>query len=234
MPESQTPAASAPPASRAEIRSQIVLPWAKSVQIAVKNLRVRFFRSLLTVGSLVLAVTFLAFILVSTDVAQAVLALGGEQAADTLLRAGYDVDEAAMTVTAGAKQRWIVILSLLVCAVGIVNAQLMSVIERFREIGIMKCLGALDRIVLRLFLLEAAIQGGLGAVMGAFFGALFAVLLGLARFGTDSVAGLDPLALGASLLWALAAGVGLSLAGVAYPAVVAARMRPIMAMRQEY
>jgi len=51
------------------------------------------------------------------------------------------------------------ILSLLVCAVGIVNAQLMAVTERFREIGTMKCLGALDRFVLRLFILEAGMQG---------------------------------------------------------------------------
>jgi putative ABC transport system permease protein len=54
-------------------------------------------------------------------------------------------------VASTAKQRWIIILSLLVCVVGIVNAQLMAVTERFREIGTMKCLGALDRFVLRLF-----------------------------------------------------------------------------------
>ncbi|MGE4505662.1 MAG: ABC transporter permease [Desulfovibrionaceae bacterium] len=232
MPDSHSH--TAPPASHAEIARQIVLPWGKSFEIALKNLRVRFFRSILTVASLVLAVTFLAYILISTDVAQGSLNAGGAQAAESLVRAGYDVNDAGTLVSASAKQRWIVILSLLVCTVGIVNAQLMSVIERFREIGIMKCLGALDRIVLRLFLLEAAMQGLAGALIGALLGCCIALLGGWARFGREALAAMDAGGLAGSLGLALGAGLALSLAGVAYPAVVAARMRPIMAMRAEY
>ena len=52
--------------------------------------------------------------------------------------------------TTTPKERWILFLSLLVCVVGIVNTQLMAVADRFREIGTMKCLGALDRFILRL------------------------------------------------------------------------------------
>jgi putative ABC transport system permease protein len=60
--------------------------------------------------------------------------------------------------------------------VGIVNAQLMAVTERFREIGTMKCLGALDRFILRLFLLEAGMQGVVGAMAGAMMGAMFSLV----------------------------------------------------------
>ena len=47
----------------------IVLPFKKSVAIAFQSIRVRFFRSLITTMSLVLAVSFLSFVNVSTDVA---------------------------------------------------------------------------------------------------------------------------------------------------------------------
>ncbi len=49
---------------------------------------------------------------------------------------------------------WLVVMSLLVCTVGITNSMLMAVTERFKEIGTMKCLGALDSFVVLLFLLE--------------------------------------------------------------------------------
>ena len=53
------------------------------------------------------------------------------------------------------QRRWVVGLALLVAFVGIVNAMLMSVTERFREIGTMKCLGALDGFIVKLFVIES-------------------------------------------------------------------------------
>ena len=131
------------------------------------------------------------------------------------------------------KQRWIIILSLLVCVVGIVNAQLMAVTERFREIGTMKCLGALDRFVLRLFILEAGMQGLAGAAVGALAGTLFALAGGLVRFGLAAVRLVSVADVAAALAEATAIGVLLSLLGVLYPAWVAARMQPVEAMRVE-
>jgi ABC-type antimicrobial peptide transport system permease subunit len=117
--------------------------------------------------------------------------------------------------------------------VGIVNAQLMAVTERFREIGTMKCLGALDQFILRLFLLEAAMQGVAGSFLGAIFGGLAAVLTGLIRYGSAAATHLSWSAAGLSVLEATGIGLALSLAGVLYPAIVAARMRPVEAMRVE-
>ena len=212
----------------------VVLPFAKSVEIAYKSLKVRFFRSLITTVSLLLAVSFLCFIRVSNDVTNGLLATGDPVVRQSLIRSGYDIGPADSRVESSPKQRWIIMLSLLVCVVGIVNAQLMAVTERFREIGTMKCLGALDRFVLRLFILEAGMQGLVGACAGAICGALFALLSGLMRFGWTAWAQVSWPGVGMSILIATGVGCVLSLLGVLYPALLASRMQPVEAMRAEH
>ena len=212
----------------------ISLPFSKSLEISFKSLRVRFFRSMITISSLVLAVSFLAFVLGNLDIAAGLLKSGGGEAARALSQAGYDVNLAAGEVAMSAKERWIVILSLLVCTVGIINAQLMSVTERFSEIGVMKCLGALDSMILKLFLLEATMQGLAGATIGAILGCLFSLISGLIRFGIASWAEVSWLSLLGSCGIATVAGCLLSLVGVLYPALLAARMEPINAIRAEH
>ena len=225
-----------PPTNQVEPASanrQIVLPFAKSVEISLKSIKVRFFRSLITTMSLVLAVSFLSFVRVSNDVANGLLATHERQLRQAVIRAGYDVGPEDTNVGASPKQRWIIILSLLVCVVGIVNAQLMAVTERFREIGTMKCLGALDRFILRLFLLESGMQGLAGAGAGALAGALFALIGSILRFGLVSMTAVSWGAVLASIGIAILVGCFLSLIGVLYPAIVAARMQPVEAMRVE-
>jgi len=219
------------------VARQVVLPLGKSLEISVKSLRVRFFRSLITVMSLVLAVAFLAFTLFGHDVAMGLLASGDASLQSELIKAGFDLAPGrypgTYEVAASAKDRWLVMLSMLVCAVGIVNAQLMAVTERFREIGTMKCLGALDSFVLRLFLLEAGMQGVVGSVAGALLGGLAGLAVGAARFGMAAVTHAPFADMAGSLGWAVLAGFLLSLAGVSYPALVASRMPPVAAMRAE-
>lgn len=212
----------------------ITLPFSKSLEISFKSLKVRFFRSMITISSLVLAVSFLSFVLVNLDIATGLLRNGGQDAARALATAGYDVNLAEGAVSMSAKERWIVILSLLVCTVGIINAQLMSVTERFAEIGVMKCLGALDSMILKLFLLEAAMQGLVGAALGAVLGAFFSLVNGGLRFGFSALGDLALLDMFGSIGMATMAGCGLSLIGVLYPALLAARMEPINAIRAEH
>jgi putative ABC transport system permease protein len=212
---------------------QVRLPFMKSVEISLKSIKVRFFRSVITTMSLVLAVSFLSFVGVSNDIANGMLAEQDPELRQVLIRSGYDLRPKDTTVGSSPKQRWLVILSLLVCVVGIVNAQLMAVTERFREIGTMKCLGALDRFILRLFILEAGMQGLAGAGMGALVGAVFSLFNGWLRFGPvalTAVSWADP---AYSVGIAMAVGCLLSLLGVLYPALVAARMQPVEAMRVE-
>src|SRR5207253_7391546 len=68
------------------------------------------------------------------------------------------------------QHRWLIGLALLVAFVGILNAMLMSVTERFREIGTMKCLGALDGFIVKLFLIESLFQGVVGTILGVLVG----------------------------------------------------------------
>jgi len=136
---------------------------------------------------------------------------------------------------------WLVALSLMVCVVGITNAMLMSVTERFREIGTMKCLGALDIFVVKLFLIESALQGVAGSVAGAVIGFLLAFVRALFTFHTkDPESGnsywlalqfFPGLTLLAWLAIALGVGIALSIVAAIYPAIRAARMEPVQAMR---
>ena len=224
---------SQPSSSTDTVNRLVVLPFQKALEIAFKSIQVRFFRSLITTLSLILAVSFLSFVNVGTDVADGMLAADQPQLRRVLIQAGYDIGAGDTSVASTAKQRWIVILSLLVCVVGIVNAQLMAVTERFREIGTMKCLGALDRFVLRLFVLEAGMQGLAGGAVGALAGALFSLLNATLSYGWDAISHLSWLEVALSISISIGVGFLLSLLGVLYPAALAARMQPVEAMRVE-
>jgi len=220
-------------AKRPSVERLLVLPFKKSLEISLKSLKVRFHRSLILTMSLVLAVSFLSFVSVSIDVANGLLSTQDPELLQVLTRAGYDVGPGVTSLGSSPKQRWIIILSLLVCVVGILNAQLMAVAERFQEIGTMKCLGALDRFILRLFLLEAGLEGLAGGFVGATAGALFSLVNSILSFGTVAVMLFSWTDVFLSIVWATGAGFLLSLIGVIYPAILAARMQPVEAMRVE-
>ena len=209
------------------------LPTNISFGIALKSIRARFFRSLITTLSLVLAVAFLSFTLLSDDIAQSLISLGDVSMVNRLSRLGYDINPADLSVTTSAKQQWIVFLSLLVCVVGIVNAQIMSVTERFREIGTMKCLGALDGFVVKIFIIEAGLQGLAGSLAGTLLGIIASLFMGVVRFGIISATSVSWPAMMSSAATAIVVGTLLSLFGALYPAFLAARMQPVEAMRVE-
>ena len=128
---------------------------------------------------------------------------------------------------------WLLVVSFLVCMAGITNAMLLSVIERFREIATLKCLGALNGFIARLFLLEAACLG----LAGGFLGVLLGGAIGIARMAFaygDWVLRFFPWGgLAATAGVASACGLVLATLSALYPAWSAARMPPIEAMRVE-
>jgi ABC-type antimicrobial peptide transport system permease subunit len=108
---------------------------------------------------------------------------------------------------------------------------LLSVTKRFREIGTMKCLGAFDRSILALFLVEATILGGTGALAGALTGLVVALASVLTTHGTVAFSGALASQFGLATLGSFVLVTVLSFLGAAYPAWTASRMLPIEAMR---
>jgi ABC-type antimicrobial peptide transport system permease subunit len=129
--------------------------------------------------------------------------------------------------------RWLIGLALLVAFVGILNAMLMSVTERFREIGTMKCLGALDSFIIKLFLIESLFQGGVGTALGIVLGVGLSMANLSTSYGNYVWKNVPWHSLTLCVGVCLVVGIFLTVAGALYPAWQAARMQPIEAMRAE-
>ncbi len=134
---------------------------------------------------------------------------------------------------AQTQTHWLLGLALLVAFVGILNAMLMSVTERFREIGTMKCLGALDSFIIKLFLIESLFQGVVGTLIGVGLGLLLSLADAYSKYGAYAFKMIPIGAIAVSALVCFLIGVFLTVAGALYPAWQAARMQPIEAMRVE-
>jgi len=208
------------------VERQVVLPLSKAIEISFKSLRIRFWRSLITTSGIVLGIAFLMSIFTTNLVHTGLLEKGTLEIKLRLQSEGEDVES-------GAKQIWLVSLSLLVCVVGITNAMLMSVTERYKEIGTMKCLGALDGFIRKLFLLESLFQGLFGSMIGAVVGWGFVIIISLIKYGGQAISTFPFFLFLGYALVVLIIGVVISIAGALFPASQAAKMVPAEAMRSE-
>jgi len=117
-------------------------------------------------------------------------------------------------------------ISLLVGGIGIMNIMLVSVTERTREIGIRLAIGALERDVLKQFLLEAMVLTSLGGLIGITMGITAAAIIShFLKFSITFNPGIILLA------FLFSAGVGVVFGY--FPARKAARLDPIEALRHE-
>jgi hypothetical protein len=228
------PQSQAGQAGRIVIESQIVLPWSRTLQMTRENIFVRFGRSVITASGIFLGIAFLSAVLFGSAAARV---------QETLVKSQVGListDTAEMQ----ARTIWLVAMSLLVATVGIVNSMLMSVTERYKEIGTMKCLGALDRFIVRLFILESALLGMLGSLTGTIVGtgAMTAVYAGRMGWGhalsswkeTCLVLGGTSVPLWVGIIVGLLVGSFLSVCAALYPAWRAAKMPPAAALRSEF
>jgi len=133
----------------------------------------------------------------------------------------------------GQRMTWLAFVSMLVCAVGIANAMLMSVTERFREIATLKCLGALDGFIMTVFLIEASILGLVGGVAGTIMGLVIALLRMLGMFKGLLMQAVPIGALITASLLSIIIGILLAAVSAVYPSLRAARLAPMEAMRIE-
>ena len=127
-------------------------------------------------------------------------------------------------------------VSLFVATMMIINTLVMAVLERRREIGLLKSLGASNGDVVRLFLTEASVIGALGGVGGLLLGYLVARITSALANAQAVRAGATGLDLVAFPIWlilgAMALAVAVSVAAGLYPARRAARVDPVVALRQ--
>lgn len=162
---------------------------------AKASIRVRFFRQMITTTGIALGIAFFCSM-------QVLRVTKAAQSEDQL--------------------RWLVGTSLVMCLVGVTNSMLMSVTERYREIGTIKCLGASDGFIVKVFFLEATILGLAGSLGGSVLGTgIMAFAQGnvsLSSFGTIVVLG--------TLI-----GTAMTVAAAIAPAIQAARMPAAAALR---
>jgi len=128
-------------------------------------------------------------------------------------------------------------LALTVASIGIVNTLVMAILERRREIGIMKAVGASDADVRGLFFAEAGAMGFLGGIFGVALGWVIGRVI---NFGTNvylSRQGFPPEQIWAVPWWLIAFALGVaflvSLVSGLYPASRAAKLDPVQALRYE-
>lgn len=171
---------------------------------ALASIRVRFFRQLVTSIGIALGIAFFASM-------------------QTLRLAEVATNDADR-----ARSAWLVGTSLVMCLVGVTNSMLMSVAERYREIGTIKCLGASDSFIVRVFFLEALLLGLAGSLAGA-----------LAGVGLSALASMfsgTPIPMGGALgvvLLATIIGMVMTVVAAIAPAMQAAKMPAAAALRVE-
>lgn len=206
------------------------LPTRTLFQLAMAGLRVRLARSAVTLLSVVLAITYLSYSGINGALVRNLAQSDSDEVFILLREAKVNVEA---TREGNVMDRWLVIMALLTCTVGIANAMLMSVTERFREIGTMKCLGAENNTVVKLFLIESSLLGLVGSTLGLVLGLIVSIAVGLAQFGGYAFEYFPTGQAAMYCLFSFVTGTVLCLLGAGYPALVAAKMKPVEALRVE-
>lgn len=212
------------------IPEQTDVVWRVALRVSWAGVRHRLLRSLVTMLGIVFACAFLSYMLVVSDLTRALVRARDPRLDVLLQKAGVDI------LSGGAPDTMmglLVGLSLFTGLVGIVNAMLMSVTERIKEIGTLKCLGALDSFIVRTYFIESTLQGLTGALAGLLIGLLVAFAAALFSYGSFVFQYARLLPVLGSVGISLVAGASIAVLASIGPAHWAARRQPVDAMRVE-
>lgn len=212
----------------------VVLPWSRTLDVCWANIRHRMGRCLLTFVCIAVVVAFFASSTTYQVIVSDLMKTDDIHTQAVLEKAGVFTHDSASLKRQRDQRVWLMSLSAFLCLVGITNTILMSVTERYREIGTLKCLGALDSFVVRLFLVESVFIGVLASLSGAVAGFGLAILqvgavLEFSLLGPGNCARGFSIGVGEAVVL----GTVLTTLAAVYPTYVAARMKPVEAMRVE-
>lgn len=168
-------------------------------------------RTFINIGSITLGIMLFSMILFSN-----------------IIRGDYD----GLILNFESYQSWLIVASMMVSIVSVANVMMITVFERFNEIGTLKCLGALDMHILTIFLIEAAIQGIVGGVIGSMCGFFIAFISSAVSVGFESVRFSIELLL--IFISSISLSIIMSVVAALYPAYRAAVLNPVEALRFEF
>jgi putative ABC transport system permease protein len=184
-------------------------------KLGVSYLERRRDRSLLNIASIALGLSFFTTLLLTDTFYQTYTGLNGGNAV---------IDQSYY---------WLVVVALAVSVVGITNAMLISVYERVREIGTMKCIGALNQHIIILFFVEAFLQGVVGGLFGVVLGTIGAIVTTASTTGLEIILKVEPIKLLTLYSSSVLIAVLLSIIATIYPAYQASKLDPVEALRYE-
>jgi ABC-type antimicrobial peptide transport system permease subunit len=198
-----------------EVKGRVYFTLADAIRLGYWYIKRRIDRATINIASVALGIAFLSTLMLT----------------DAFYRAHAMAGGARLSVE--TYQYWLVFVALVVSVVGITNAMLIAVYERYKEIGTMKCLGAMDRHILLLFLVESLIQGIIGGALGFVIGVLGAILSTGFTTGFGILLEVPPTEMLFLLVGSTLLSMILSVVATLYPAFRAARLNPVEALSYE-
>ena len=194
-------------------------PILQAFQFALQGIRLRLGRMLLVLAGVAVAIAFTNVLLTTNDLFDAM--------PETVMAAGQGMTQAPVF-------RWLWVgVALLICTAGTLNAIVMSVTERIKEIGTLKCLGSRNIHIVEIFLFESVLLGVLGGIIGSVVGYGGALLNFTATVGAKYLTKQMAVDASGNILVCIGISAGLSLVASVIPVLMAARIEPAAAMRYE-
>jgi putative ABC transport system permease protein len=208
-------------------------PWSVVISVSVSSLKRRRMRAFVAMLGVILAIAFLAYMLINHAVIHALIAVESgdrDKIGQLLNQAGIDKMRMAGTDT---RMFILISLSLLTCLVGIINAMLMSVTERVKEIGTLKCVGALNSFIVKTYFIESLFQGVAATIAGIILGVIFGIAASIFAFGGFTWTYFPVLNVLGKIVLAFGIGTTISIVASIAPAYWAAQKQPVEALRVE-
>jgi len=189
----------------------------KALAFSARSVRIRMGRMLIVIAGVSFAIAFVTMLLSLGEIIEAIREITQKP------------DEGM-----GEMRKWWVWVAIAIAVAGITNAMLMSVTERIKEIGTIRCLGAMSRHIIQIFLFEAMFLGLVGGVLGGLLGLLLTFGYTFMTYGWKLFsAAISWQIVGVQMGIAMVLAMVLCVVSAVYPVYFAARLQPADAMRYE-